>query len=147
MEFWAHDLKAPLRGIDGYSKLLLDIYGRNLNDEAQSFLTIIRDSTSLMNQLIEDLLEYSRMERSIIQNDKFKIRDIISTCLNLFSDEIKSGNFLVNVDVSNIEITADFKGLSIALRNMLQNAIKFTKERANPIITIALKENPLTCPR
>jgi|GEM_PF-1259276 len=140
----SHDLKAPLRGIDGYSKLLLDIYGRNLNDEAQSFLTIIRDSTSLMNQLIEDLLEYSRMERSIIQNDKFKIRDIISTCLNLFSDEIKSGNFLVNVDVSNIEITADFKGLSIALRNMLQNAIKFTKERANPIITIALKENPLT---
>jgi signal transduction histidine kinase len=53
----AHDLKAPLRGIDGYSRLLLEDYAAKLGDQGRSFLETIRTSTEEMSQLIEDLLD------------------------------------------------------------------------------------------
>jgi signal transduction histidine kinase len=59
----AHDLKAPLRGIDGYSRLLLEEYAARLDDNGRAFLQTIQSSTDEMNQLIDDLLAYSRLER------------------------------------------------------------------------------------
>ncbi len=59
----SHDLKAPLRGIDGYSQLLLTDYGDRLDEEGRFFLNNVRQGIAQMNQLIEDLLAYSRMER------------------------------------------------------------------------------------
>ena len=59
----AHDLKAPLRGIDGYSRLLVEEYSKDLPDEARSFIQTIHTSTEEMSQLIDDLLAYSRLER------------------------------------------------------------------------------------
>jgi signal transduction histidine kinase len=59
----SHDLKAPLRGIDGYSRLLLEEYAADLNDEGRLFLANVRHGVEQMGQLIEDLLAYSRMER------------------------------------------------------------------------------------
>ena len=52
----AHDLKAPLRGIDGYSRLLLEEYAQNLDKEGRNFLHTIQGATDEMNQMIDDLL-------------------------------------------------------------------------------------------
>ena len=54
----AHDLKAPLRGIDGYGRLLLEDHSTELNEDGQMFLRTIQDSTKEMGQLIDDLLEF-----------------------------------------------------------------------------------------
>ena len=59
----SHDLKAPLRGIDGYSRLLLEDHLNQLDEEGRTFLRNIQHATEQMGQLINDLLAYSRLER------------------------------------------------------------------------------------
>src|SRR6185369_16689995 len=58
----AHDLKAPLRGIDGYSRLLMEDHLDKLDDEGRMFVETIHNSSNEMGQLIDDLLDYSRLE-------------------------------------------------------------------------------------
>lgn len=136
----SHDLKAPLRGIDGFSKILVDVYSKDLNDEAKSFINIIRKSTQNMNQLIDDLLDYTRLERSIKRKDKIHIKEFISTILTLYRAEIEEYNFNINVDVYENTIISDSNCLNIALRNLIENSIKFTKHIQNPKIDIYLTE-------
>jgi len=136
----SHDLKAPLRGIDGYSKLLNDLYGKQLNEEANHFIATIRSSALQMNQLIEDLLQYSRLERSHLQIKPVRIKSLISSILNIEEDEISGCNFSVKVNVPDINIFADPSGIQIVLRNIIDNAVKFTKKTANPEIIIKLEE-------
>lgn len=132
----SHDLKAPLRGIDGYSKLLLDLYSGSLNEEAQTFISTIRSSTKQMSQLIDELLDYSRMERSTMRNEKIKIKELIVAITSLYKAELAAGNFTLKMNIPDIELDADSKGLTIALRNLLENAIKFSREKSNPEIEI-----------
>ncbi|MBN1950261.1 MAG: PAS domain S-box protein [Bacteroidales bacterium] len=136
----SHDLKAPLRGIDGYSKLLLDLYKSSLNEEAQTFIETIRSSTLQMNQLIDDLLDYSRLERSQLSLQSIRIRDLVQSVLSIYKVELEERKFEVHSIVSDIEVIADPKGLTIALRNLLENAIKFTKGKTIPKIQIEVNE-------
>jgi PAS domain S-box-containing protein len=138
----SHDLKAPLRGIDGYSKLLLDIHSKNLDEEAKTFISTIRSSTMQMNLLIEDLLEYSRLERSNLTNKKVKLMDLIGSTTTFFKNDLRNGNFILKLAIPDVELMADEKGLTIVLRNLLENAIKFTKDQTNPTIEIGLDEQP-----
>lgn len=137
----SHDLKAPLRGIDGYSKLLSDIYKNDLNQEAQSFIDKIRVSTQQMNQIIEDLLDYSRLERSQLNIGSIKIKDLIETVLSLYSEELEAGYFIIDKNITDTQIIADSKGFIIAFRNLIENAIKFTKGEQKPIIIIKMEES------
>ncbi|WP_339886727.1 PAS domain S-box protein [uncultured Flavobacterium sp.] len=136
----SHDLKAPLRGIDGYSKLLLDTYKPDLNEESQTFIKNIRTSTLQMNQIIDDLLDYSRLERSQLQIAKIKIKDLIESVLSIYTLELEAGYFKIDNKIEDIEIFADKKGVIIAIRNLIENAIKFTKEKDNPTIKIEIEE-------
>ncbi len=137
----SHDLKAPLRGIDGYSKLLLDNYSQNLNEDASYFINTIRSSTLQMNQLIEDLLQYSRLERIQMQVKPFKIRPVIETILKMNEDEIATSHFSVVLNVPDTELIADTNGIQIAIRNLVENAIKFSKAAPAPEINIGFEEN------
>ena len=136
----SHDLKAPLRGIDGYGKLLLDIYGADLNEEARNFIGTIRSSTQQMNQLIDDLLEYSRLERGQVTHKNIPIKTFIEDLVSLYKPVLEQNNFAVNLKVPDVQIAADEKALRIALRNLLENAIKFSKKQANPAMEIGLNE-------
>ena len=137
----SHDLKAPLRGIDGYSKLLIDLYGNQLNAEATHFISTIRSSALQMNQLIEDLLNYSRLERSELRMEKIKIFSFVNVIVSNMKNDFETGNFEISISVPDIEITADSRGLSIAMRNLLENARKFSRSKHEPSIKIGLNEN------
>lgn len=138
----SHDLKAPLRGIDGYSKLLLDEYGDSLNEEAAHFIKTIRSSTLQMNLLIEDLLSYSRLERSHFKQEKIALKSFTETLVSNFGEEIKKDRFEVDINIPDVEIFTDSTGLTIILRNFIENAIKFTREKPNPKLEINVSENP-----
>ncbi len=138
----SHDLKAPLRGIDGYSKLLLELYAKNLDDEAQGFIATIRSSTQQMNQLIEDLLNYSRLERSQKDIKKINIQKLINSITTFYKNELDLGGYSLEIDIPDIELTTDENGLTIAFRNILENAIKFTSEKPVPKIEIGLDDQP-----
>ncbi len=137
----SHDLKAPLRGIDGYSRLLEEIYSDKLEGEGLKFIKTIREGTKQMNQLIEDLLAYSRLERSIFRTSSFNIKELIETIVKLLNNEISVNKASVSLNVDDCEIDTDYDGLSIVLRNLLENAIKFSSKVDLPQIKILLKEN------
>ena len=125
----SHDLKAPLRGIDGYSQLLQESYNNDLSSEAQGFLANIRKSTQQMNVLIEDLLSYSRMERKMFLNEDVKLKDLID---NIFEFYIKTTHKATFTFINNVSealiIKADNEGLKLVLRNLIDNAVKFSSE-------------------
>lgn len=137
----SHDLKAPLRGIDGYSKLLVDLYGDQMNDEAKHFIGIIRNSTLQMNRLIDDLLSYSRLERSHLRKEKIDFASFLQSILNTYRKELEETAFEVEIMAPDVELVADSTGLSVILRNFIENAIKFTKNNSNPKIQIVLSDS------
>jgi signal transduction histidine kinase len=136
----AHDLKAPLRGIDGYSRLLLADHANDLNPEGRSFLTTIHTSTEEMSQLIDDLLEYSRLERRQLNPDSIELASIVSSVIDQTKRETTEGhvNFVSNVNGGSV--FADANGVHQALRNYIDNAIKFTRKVPEPTIEIGSQE-------
>ena len=141
----AHDLKAPLRGIDGYSRLLLEEYGKSLDSEAQTFLQTIQDSTDEMNQLIDDLLAYSRLERREVKTDRIELAPILNSLVDEKRRETREQPVDFVINVNGATVLADASGLAQALRNYLDNAIKFTRKVADPHIEVGSEESAERC--
>lgn len=136
----AHDLKAPLRGIDGYSRLLLEDHLASLNDEGRTFLKTIQSSSGEMSQLIDDLLEYSRLERREFKSDSVDLGPLITTVVEQKKREAAETSIDFVVDVNGGSIVADPNGLTQSLRNYLDNAVKFTTKVSDPRIEVGSKE-------
>jgi signal transduction histidine kinase len=141
----AHDLKAPLRGIDGYSRLLLQEYGESLQEDGCTMLQTIQDSTDEMNQLIDDLLAYSRFERRELRTDTIELAPVISSLVEEKKRECAERRIDFVVTVNGAAVQADASGLAQALRNYLDNAIKFTGKVPAPRIEIGSKEGAESC--
>jgi signal transduction histidine kinase len=140
----AHDLKAPLRGIDGYSRLLLEDYAKDLDEEAQTFLKTIQSSTDEMSQLIDDLLEYSRLERRELKTNRLELGPLVKLLVEEKKRETgHSIDFVVNVNGGTV--LADSRGLTQSLRNYIDNAIKFSGKAAEPRVEIGAQENGAKC--
>jgi signal transduction histidine kinase len=135
----SHDLKAPLRGIEGYSRLLMEDHGSQLDPEGQEFLATIRQATNQMSRLIEDLLSYSRLERRQLKNDQVDLCTLVENILRERQNEIKQKDIQVVMDVPAGLVQLDERALEQALRNLVDNAIKFTSPDRKPVIEIRLK--------
>ena len=141
----SHDLKAPLRGIDAYSRLLLEEHAASLNDEGRTFLSNIRNGTKQMAQLIEDLLAYSRIERRTLRPDQLDLPELVAAVIAERTDEIRMRGVTVSTNISCREVTADPDGLAMALRNLLDNALKFTRDRMGATIEIGARRDASHC--
>jgi signal transduction histidine kinase len=130
----AHDLKAPLRGIDGYSRLLLEGYLDRLDEEGRTFLHNIRHSASQMNQLIEDLLAYAQIERREFASSRIDLRPFIEALVDERKSDLRKTFIIIKVEGSFVD--ADVKGLAQIVRNYLDNAIKFTRAAPEPRIEV-----------
>lgn len=141
----SHDLKAPLRGIAGYSQLLDEEHGDKLDEEARQFLRRIRRGVQQMGDLINDLLDYSRMERHAMEREDVALLPLADQMLELYAADIERlGTRVVN-HVEPIHLAIDREGLSVALRNLIGNAIKFSRDSQPPEIEIgASAENGKT---
>jgi len=131
----AHDLRAPLRGIDGFSQLLLAKHARALDDEGRHFLQNVRKAALHMRQLIEDLLAYARLEHGG-QAAVIDPRALVESLLAERADDIRAQCAAVVVDVPAAAIKAGRDGLAMALRNLIDNALKFSRKVAQPQIAI-----------
>ncbi len=141
----SHDLKAPLRGIDGYSRLLQEEHGVSLNQEGQTFIANIRRGAQQMSELIEDLLAYSRLERRPLQAARIVPGKVAETVVAEFAETIGERHVKVSVEVPCLEISADMDGMTIILRNLLDNALKFTRDTPQPAIEIGGREEDGNC--
>ncbi|ADC71193.1 multi-sensor signal transduction histidine kinase [Thioalkalivibrio sp. K90mix] len=132
----SHDLKAPLRGIDGYSQLLESDYGNVLDAEGQMFIRNIRAGVAQMNELIGDLLDYSRMERRPLEQRGVRLQPLIEEVLDGLDPALRE-RAEIAVDVPpDLELQTDPDGLSLALRNLIDNALKFSAPREDPRIAV-----------
>ncbi|HET6719605.1 MAG TPA: PAS domain S-box protein, partial [Rhodocyclaceae bacterium] len=121
----SHDLKAPLRGIDGYSRLLQQECQSGLNDECRGFVQNIRQGAEQMNRLIEDLLAYSRMERRPLQTRVVDLPGLVQAVVAERGDELQRLGAEVHLNAPAVKLNADRDGLAMVLRNLFENALKF----------------------
>lgn len=130
----SHDLRAPLRGIDGYSRLLLEDHHDSLSEEGRGFLMNVRAATKNMSALIEDLLAYSKLERRKLSNMAIRLSSFVASMLDQYKGEMEKVR--VTVEVDDFEVYADPDGLAIVLRNLIDNAVKFSRYIPQPEIGI-----------
>jgi len=141
----SHDLKTPLRGIDGYSRILLEDYSGRLDDEGRRFLNNIRQAALRMAQLIDDLLAYSRMERRSFAAERVNLPTLLEALVAERADDLSAHNISLTVDVPCESVPADSAGLAQVLRNLIDNAIKFTRDVSAPRIEIGGRETENAC--
>jgi signal transduction histidine kinase len=135
----SHDLRAPLRAIDGFSNAVQEDYGPRLDAEGQRFLNLIRENAQRMGQLIDDLLAYSRLGRRQLRREEIDMEALIRQV----AEEIVPGG---RARLSALEVQplprayADRTLLRQALSNLLSNAFKFSSHRDEPRIVVKGRE-------
>lgn len=132
----SHDLKAPLRGIDGYSQILLEDYAKQIDPEGQQFIANIRRGVMQMHELIEDMLAYSRMERRAVETSVVDLRALVETVVRVRGQCDPYAAVSIELDVPEIEVDADREGLALVLRNLLENAVKFSHTKKGASVHI-----------
>jgi CheY-like chemotaxis protein len=123
----SHDLRAPLRPLDGFSQTLLEDYGAQLDDTARGYLLKIRQASQRMSQLIDDLLRLSRISSAEVRPGWFSISELV----NAIAAELRADDQARQVELSvqpDLRVYADAALLRFALENLLRNAWMFTSK-------------------
>lgn len=132
----AHDLRAPLRGIDGFSRVLTEDYSVNLGETGSAYLGRIRDGVSQMSALIDGLLAYARTGDREMPSTELDPQALVRQLLAERGADLERPGLILRVSVSSSAVKADEEGLKIALRNLLDNALKFTRDVPEAAIEI-----------
>jgi signal transduction histidine kinase len=137
----SHDLRAPLRAIDGFSQALMEDYADKLDHTGKDYLGRIRAGSQRMAQLIDDLLNLSRVARSSVTRQEVDL----SAMANSIVSELRRAEPGRRIDCSiaeNLHVNGDEHLLRVALENLLGNAWKFTEKCARAQIEIGKLQDP-----
>jgi PAS domain S-box-containing protein len=126
----SHDLRAPLRSIDGFSQALLDDYADRLDDTGKQYLQRVRAGAQRMAALIDDLLTLSRITRAELQRQSIDLSEMASSVANDLSRQ-DPARHVVFVIAPGLEARADAQLMRTVLENLLGNAWKFTSGRSH----------------
>ncbi len=129
----SHDLRAPLRGIDGFSKVLVQRYSDQLDEKGKHYLDRIAAGVQRMGDLIDDLLMLSRVTRTEMQRSQVNLSTIASEIAEGLQ-AIDPARLVAWKITPNITASGDAKLLKIALENLLSNAWKFTSPKTHPCV-------------
>ncbi|NQU67819.1 MAG: PAS domain S-box protein [Candidatus Marinimicrobia bacterium] len=135
----SHDLRAPLRGIDGFSNILMEEYWDKFDDEGKDYLERISKSTEFMGELIDDLLSLARVTRTEMKFSQTDLSKLSNKIIEEFRI-LEPARKMEVVITPEMVVHADSNLMEIALRNLIGNAWKFTKNRTHPKIEIGVKE-------
>ena len=136
----SHDLRAPLRAIDGFSQAVLEDYGQNLDKQGKDYLDRVRDGSQRMAQLIDDMLNLSRVTRSEMKRETVDLSGVvrsIATELQKTQPE-RQVEFVV---AEGLTASGDVRLLRVALQNLLTNAWKFTGKHSKAKIQFGVIAN------
>lgn len=137
----SHDLRAPLRSIDGFSKALLEDYANTLDDRAKEYLEKVRRAARHMGDIIDDLLKLSRVSRADINYEAVDLSGLVRTVAETLKESDPSRNvaFLIQ---DGIVVSGDRRLLGIVVANLLENAWKFTSGNKEPRIEFGSPGEP-----
>jgi len=135
----SHDLKAPLRAISGYSGMLHQDYSGSLDEEGNRLLNVINDNAVQMGQLIEDILQYSRMVRRPLEKGEVHIKKLTEGVILELEGEYKDRDIEINVqEMPNCN--GDSVMIKQVLMNLVSNAIKYTGNKEKAKIEVGSKQ-------
>ena len=136
----SHDLRAPLRALQGFSRILIDEHLPQLPDEAAHYIGLIRDNAGQMGKLIDDLLTFSRLSRQPVQAETVDVGVLVQQALDQLAPEREHRQ--VDVRVADLPpCQGDPSLLRQVVINLLSNALKFTRRRAQATIEIGSAPN------
>jgi len=129
----SHDLRAPLRAIDGFAKILTDEYGPQLGEEGARLTTIIRRNALKMGRLIDDLLVFSRIARQPIQIQRVDM----AALARQVGEEVGEGARSIELRIGALPVAeGDHALLRLVWTHLLGNAVKYTRPRPQAVIEV-----------
>ncbi|WP_341524262.1 ATP-binding protein [Pseudomonas sp. G.S.17] len=131
----SHDLRAPLRHIAGYAELLTDMEQGNLTERGQRFLGTIGESAKFAGTLVDNLLSFSQMGRSAMRQSEVDLTAMVESIRTEMQPDYE-GRTIEWVVRDLPVIIADPAFLHLAMRNLIANAIKYTRTKTNAVIEI-----------
>jgi PAS domain S-box-containing protein len=138
----SHDLRAPLRAVDGFSQAVLEDYGPQLPEEGRRCLQTIREGAQRMGRLIDDLLTFSRLGRLPLSKRLVETGDLVRAVL----EDLSSQRVGRQMEVSVAELPV-CQGDAVLLKqvwiNLLSNAFKYTRRREKAVIEVGCKRGPI----
>jgi PAS domain S-box-containing protein len=137
----SHDLRAPLRSVDGYAQILKDDYHDKIDSEGKRVIDVIINNAKRMGQLIDDLLDFSRAGRTEIKKSRINMNDFVRSILNELMEHEK--NRKVVIDIHELHTSsADINTIRQVWVNLLSNALKYTQKRDEARIEIGSCDGP-----
>ncbi len=136
----SHDLRAPLRTVDGFGQALAEDYADKLDDQGRDYINRMRRATQRMGELIDTLLNLARLARSEMHCEIISLSLLVQTVL----DELRAGEPDRQIEIAvapDVFVNADSKLLRSAVYNLLSNAWKFTSKTAAPRIEFGVKDS------
>ena len=132
----SHDLKAPLRAIEGFADALTEDFGSRLEKEAREYLQEISHGTIRMENLINDLLQHARVGRGLLKFCAVDTNALVSRVKNLLESRIEKADFRVSI-VGELPVVEGHEStLILIFQNLLENAIKFVPPGQIPEIVL-----------
>src|SRR6185437_13042904 len=131
----SHDLRSPLRSVDGFSLALEEDFASAMNDEGRDYIHRIRAGVQKMGQLIDSLLQLSRITRAEITREHVNVSDLVSDVARDLRVTHPDRNLTFRIE-PGLEAEADPRLLRVALENLLGNAVKFTARQPEAIIEV-----------
>ncbi len=132
----AHDLRAPLRSMQGFSRLLLEDFGDRLGEEGRGFAARIAAAAERIDELIQDVLAYSRLSREEIVLAPASLGAIVDSALAQLEDQLTETGALVTIERPLPTVVAHASMLGQVVVNLIGNALKFVRPGQTPRITV-----------
>ncbi|MBD3883674.1 PAS domain S-box protein [Phormidium tenue FACHB-886] len=136
----SHDLRAPLRSIEGLGMILLEDYSDRLDEDGQDYIQRVIQASQEMDVLILDLLDYSRLSRTDIQLQALNLNAVVAEVLTHLQDDIDTKQAQVTVEPSLPNVMGNYTILSQVLTNLFTNALKFTQRDRQPQVRLWAEE-------
>jgi PAS domain S-box-containing protein len=135
----SHDLRAPLRSVDGFSQAVLEDYGEQLPEDGRRHLQTIRAGAQHMGALIDDLLAFSRLSRQALTKRLIDMRKLVREVLEDLP--VEAGERRIEIQVAELPLcSGDRALLKQVWVNLLSNALKYTRHRESAVIDVGAAE-------
>ena len=136
----SHDLRTPLRAVDGYSHAVIEDFGSLLPEEGQRYLKTIRDGAQRMGMLIDDLLTFSRLSRVPLTTQEVDVLELVEGVLDDLRAERANREVVLRINPLP-HCTGDLAMLRQVWINLLSNALKYSRRRAPAIVEVGAETN------
>lgn len=131
----SHDLRAPVRHINGFLDILHKNISEKLDKENLRYFNLIKESTKDMGNLIDDLLTFSRTAKAELNKTKLNLNEAVHQVIQNIQHGLEGKNVEWITDELP-EVYGDYTLIKVVLVNLISNAVKFTSKTANPVVTI-----------